>query len=303
MKELNELAYKRSISITHRHIISIVNTLIREKFKKRHIRILDAGFGQAKLLKFLHEFLPKFNPDITFEVFGYDISDHGVQDNGFYQKAIETLKMDFPNLDWEERLKLITSDSKWPFEAGYFDIVISNQVLEHVWNHNFFLDENNRVLCLGGMAIHLFPVKEVIIDWHLFLPFVHKFKNWDFTYKFISFCSRMGLGKYVNELNLEEYSQSHADFVHFYCNYPTHQYLSQLAKKNGFRLSTRFSLNFYTKKIKEILRIKDKFNYDYSKSSSILSFPILKYISSVTFILEKEESYKKWLDNNKIFYN
>jgi hypothetical protein len=75
MKELNELAYKNSISITHRHIISIVNTLIKEKLKKKHIRILDAGFGQAKLLKYLHDFLPKFNPEITFEVFGFDISD------------------------------------------------------------------------------------------------------------------------------------------------------------------------------------------------------------------------------------
>jgi SAM-dependent methyltransferase len=302
MKELNELAYKNSISITHRHIISIVNTLIKEKLKKKHIRILDAGFGQAKLLKYLHDFLPKFNPEITFEVFGFDISDHGVQDNSFYWTAIESLKIDFPNLVWQERLKLITSDSKWPYETGYFDIVISNQVLEHVWDHNFFLHENYRVLCLRGMAIHLFPVKEVIIDWHLFLPFVHKFRNWDFTYKFISICSQLGLGKYVNELNLSEYIESHTDFIHFYCNYPTHRYFSQVVKKNGFRLTTRFSFNFYTRKFKEILGLKNKFRYNYNQSSSILSFPILKYISSVTFILEKEESYKKWLDNNKYFY-
>lgn len=300
MTQLDELAHRKSTSITHRHIISIVNSIMSNKISKSHIRILDAGCGQAKLLKYLHEFLPQFNPNITFEVFGYDISDHGVQEGAFFEETLGNLKLDFPNVAWHERLKIIVSNDTWPFENDFFDIVISNQVLEHVWDHNFFFHENNRVLCPEGISIHLFPVKEVIMDGHLFLPFVHKFKNWNFTYNFIRFCSILGFGKYKKELSISEFTEAHTDYMFFFCNYPTYRYFARMTKQNGFRLTTKFSFNFYKRKLKEILRLENEFQYDYFRSSSVFSFHILKYISSVTFILEKEETYKKWLIKNKL---
>lgn len=297
---LNELAHQSSTSITHRHLLSVVNSLILTKFKKDNIRILDAGCGQARLLKYLHEYLPQFNPHTTFEIFGYDISDHGVQEGSFFGEAITLLEKDFPNVNWQDRLKLIVSDDNWPFDNNFFDIVISNQVLEHVWNHNFFFNENNRVLCEEGISIHLFPVKEVIMDGHIFLPFVHKFRSWDFTYKFIYFFSSLGIGKYKKELNIREYTEAHTDYMFFFCNYPAYKYFARIVKQNGFRLTTRFCANFYKRKLNEVLGLKNNFIYDYSRSSSTLSFHFLKYVSSVTFILEKKETYKKWLGSNKL---
>ncbi len=44
-----------------------------------------------------------------------------------------------------------------PFENGYFDSIITNQVFEHVFNPNVFLREINRVTKIGGMMLLTVP--------------------------------------------------------------------------------------------------------------------------------------------------
>src|ERR1017187_7126524 len=49
-----------------------------------------------------------------------------------------------------------------PFDDGYFDLVISNQVFEHVENLDLVLNEIARVLKPAGRLLALFPSREVI---------------------------------------------------------------------------------------------------------------------------------------------
>lgn len=53
-----------------------------------------------------------------------------------------------------------------PFEDGYFDLVISYEVLEHVWDEGLALAEINRVLKTGGELIISVPNKAWIFETH-----------------------------------------------------------------------------------------------------------------------------------------
>ena len=64
-----------------------------------------------------------------------------------------------------------------PFDDHFFDLVVSNQVLEHVENLDAALREIHRVLKPGGAFLCLFPHKGVIREGHCGLPFIHWFSK------------------------------------------------------------------------------------------------------------------------------
>lgn len=64
-------------------------------------------------------------------------------------------------MDWGGRLHLITTTQDWPFADGTFDLVLSNQVLEHVVDKPAFFAQIARVLTPTGASLHLFPVSNV----------------------------------------------------------------------------------------------------------------------------------------------
>ena len=101
-------AYKDSTSITHRHILSTINTVIkREKVLDdlNTIKILDAGCGNGILIHYLNKYLPIFNPEKKFIIFGYDVIDHGVQEESYFDKPFSYLVKNAPEIKWEERNK------------------------------------------------------------------------------------------------------------------------------------------------------------------------------------------------------
>jgi len=293
-------AYKDSVSITHRHILSVINTtIIREKALNNSttIKILDAGCGDGILIYFLHKYLHFFNPDKKFLIFGYDVIDHGVQESNYSQKTFSYLQANAPEIEWNERIKMIKSEENWPFENESFDIVVSNQVLEHVWNHDHFFKENHRVLSKTGFSVHLFPLKEILIDGHVFLPKVHQLKSWDAIYRKVKFYSKFGLGRYKTEKqnfnnDIIYFSKVWADKMYHYCNYQTYPEISKVIKKNKLCFTTRFTSNYYLRKSREILGMKPDFYYK-SYVSSKIAFYLFKYVSSISLVLYKDE-YSKY---------
>ena len=94
-------AYNSSISITHRHILSVINTMI--KYEKRlseldTLHILDAGCGDGKLIFFLNKYLPLFNAGKNFIIYGYDVADHGVQQDSYFVKTLSYLSINSPEI-------------------------------------------------------------------------------------------------------------------------------------------------------------------------------------------------------------
>lgn len=71
------------------------------------------------------------------------------------------------------RLRSLGEDLIYPFSDAYFDIVLSDQVVEHVSNLDAFAQEVARVTVHDGMGLHIFPAKWRPIEVHMMTPFAH----------------------------------------------------------------------------------------------------------------------------------
>lgn len=284
-------------SITHKHILSIINTRLNATSKDVPIRILDVGCGNCELISYLEAYVPIFNKDLDVEVYGFDVTDSKVQFNDYFDKAFQMLTNQHSHIKWETRLKIIKSEDTWPFDDDFFDIVLSNQVIEHVHDHDYFFSQNWRVLKENGFSIHLFPVKNYILEGHLKLPFVHRIQQWRFLYLYIRFLSALRIGKWKrlkNRCSIDDYSESYADFLTHSCHYLSIGELLNYGKKCGFRTGFNYTGNFYYEKLKELFRITHKFNYP-KENAHIFSVHFFKYIQCVTFFLEKHDSYINYI--------
>ena len=67
-----------------------------------------------------------------------------------------------------------TSGGRLPFPDASFDLVVNNQVMEHVADLNAALREIDRVLKPGGVLLSLFPARDVWREGHIGIPLVHR---------------------------------------------------------------------------------------------------------------------------------
>jgi SAM-dependent methyltransferase len=289
----------RASSITHQHILSVVNTEVCEVTPGRPVRILDAGCGNGKLVAYLTRALGVLRPEVEWEVYGFDVHDHGVQAEGYIQQTLDFLHSDVPGIEWKERIACVGSTESWPYADDFFDVVVSNQVLEHVRDHARFFRENARVLRNGGFAVHLFPLGHYLYETHLNLPFVHWIGDHDLLYRYIRFLSRLGLGKYrssrrVSGVSLDEYSERHADYLYHYTSYLSQTQALGLARTAGLRASYRYTPYFYAAKLRSLLRLSPRYLYPHRRSGILtwLGTLILRHVSCITLFLQKKETYR-----------
>ncbi|MEQ6341782.1 MAG: class I SAM-dependent methyltransferase [Gammaproteobacteria bacterium] len=239
------------------------------------------------------------HPNISVDVYGFDVVDHGVQATGFLEKAIATLSSDISDVEWSERIKPLYVGDTWGFPDKFFDVVLSNQVFEHVHDKPFFFKESYRVLRDGGYAVHLAPLVHYIYEGHLYLPWVHRIRSHDLLYSYISLLSLFGLGKFRDHnkrtgISRSEFSIKHADYVYFWTNYSSESEILDMARTNKFRASFRFSADFYLLKLRQIFHLPYKASYKLSRSAFLDSIAIkfLRYLSSNTLVCEKRNTYE-----------
>jgi SAM-dependent methyltransferase len=284
-------------SITHLHLLNAVVTEIigRNLGIDGPVRILDAGCGNGHLAGYIYNNLSAMFPEHTIEVHGYDVGDHGVQEKDFFSDTLTWCKASCPDVPWEERLKLIRHDEEWPFTSSFFDLVVSNQVLEHVWDHGHFFSENYRVLKEGGSGVHLFPLKHYVYEGHLLLPFVHRISDWHVLKSYIALLSRIGLGKYRDrkDTSIDEFSERHADYMTFYTNYLGYSELMAIVKRCQLRPSLKYTPYFYLHKLSSIFRKNAIIDLKKYRSGKFCGFVnhALKYVSSITLFVEKKNTY------------
>ncbi len=285
-------------SITHQHILCVINTLIIQKNTKDTIRILDAGCGNGKLIAYLHICLHLLHSDKIFHISGYDVQDHGVQSEGFLVEAVNRLSTMIPAVNWAERINTIQTIDQWTFVTKKYDFIISNQVLEHVYDKDLFFSNISSNLIDGGHSVHLAPLKHVVHEGHIFLPWAHRIRNFSSLYGYIRFMSSIGFGKFRKHqketgCSLNEYSERHADYIYFWTNYSSEAETIDFARRNGMRADFRFSFEFFTSKIRQILKIKRRNIYkprEYGFIDAIL-VKQLRYLSSVTLVCTKKNTY------------
>jgi ubiquinone/menaquinone biosynthesis C-methylase UbiE len=286
-------------TITHEHLLGIVVTEGKRLVRARPLRILDAGCGDGALLSYLQSNLGRVDPDLKPELWGFDVNDDEIQRPGFLDSAIERLEADFPTIDWHRRIFLIGTADSWPFEDDYFDIIISNQVLEHVAHIDAFLGEVFRLLKIGGVSAHLFPLKECVLEGHLSIPLIHRILSHDLRVDIVRWFSHLGIGKLGPTLHkdseLERFSVRHSDYIQFLTHYRTWSEIAHAAKVSGLRSTYRYTPELYLRKLARVLGASYPFVYRAEGRSlyDALSFLFLKRIASITVLFEKEQTYKR----------
>lgn len=290
-----------STSLTHEHILSVINTELKANARGDVIHILDAGCGSGLMLKYLYQNLKILWPKKTFHFCGFDVGDHATQSEGFFDNALNNLNEVAPDYDWSHSLHLIRQSDSWPFKDHQFDFIVSNQVLEHVFTGDHFFSELHRCLKDDGFSTHLFPVRECIYDGHVFMPWVHRFESKPNLAKFMFATSLFGIGSYWHFLrdsqqkfsfsSLNQWSQNNASYIVDSCHYMPLKQIRSLSSRNGFEIDYNHTSEFYIRKFNQIANRESSFEYT-PRGTKLdrLSFPFLKKINCITLNLRPCES-------------
>lgn len=182
----------------HAHLLSVLGAelSIENRFSPdQPIRILDIGCGYGQLMIDLLTTWPEVSGRLgAIELYGYEVYDHRAGTPGYLGDVLGKLASVDASLDWGNRVRLGAAGEAWPFEDGFFDYAVSNQVLEHVADLGHFFSEQSRVLKKGGGAAHFYPSRETLVEPHSGVPAVHwldKTRRRDG----LLLGSRLGLGK------------------------------------------------------------------------------------------------------------
>ena len=161
----------------------IVSWVRRRASSDGPVRVLDYGCGQGMAVKMLR--------DQGFDSYGCD---------AFVQIG-KAPRDHLLNPQWFGSVILDMPDGKIPFAAESFDIVVSNQVMEHVENMELTLSELHRVLKPGGAILSVFPHKAVWREGHCGVAFLHWFPKGSRSRLYYAiFCRTLGLGYHKEKL-------------------------------------------------------------------------------------------------------
>ena len=91
-------------------------------------------------------------------------------------------------------------DGRLDYLTASFDLVVNNQVLEHVADLDLALAEIHRVLKDDGTVLSIFPARDVFREGHIGIPFAHWFpKNSRLRFYYTWGLRRLGLGTWKQE--------------------------------------------------------------------------------------------------------
>ncbi len=142
----------------------------------RPLRILDWGCGRGRSVALLRQ--------EGLDAFGLDIDRAALKNGHDLFRA--------RGLDPERLLRHI--DEADTFENGAFDVVFSEETLEHVTDLAAVARESFRLLRPGGVAVHSFPGSRWLVEPHVHMPLVHWLPQGGLRRLLIRLCLLLGLG-------------------------------------------------------------------------------------------------------------
>lgn len=290
----------RPRSGTHQQILSILASELRKTSPRPgdRLAILDIGCGDGLLIEYLGKALPLLFPGVGFDIYGFDVGDHGVQPDGYFARTADYLARSMPDTDWSARLALISENDPWPYEDGMFAATVSNQVLEHVRDHDLFFAETARVTRTGGVGIHVFPSRHLLIEPHTHVPFAHRCPDPHGSERLIRIWSRLGRGRYAEHkrrhppITPESYAARHADYLWRYTNFRRHAFFLETAKAHQLHATFRHTGLYITAKIRRMRgRPERHFAPDRRGAGATLASWLGPYLTNSTLLVRKARDY------------
>ena len=198
-------------------------SIITDNFGKLapNAKILDLGCGNGDIVQSYRE--------LGYECYGCDLK--------FKEgNNVETLKKH----SW---IRLVDpTDYSLPFESNFFDVVLTNQVMEHVKDYESTLKEMSRVMKKGAIGLHIFPSRYRLIEPHVMVPMGTIIQN----RQWLNLWALLGV-KNHNQLNMRKKDIANYNFNYLYENT---NYLNRSQIKHYFSLffeTVLFSESFYLK--------------------------------------------------------
>jgi SAM-dependent methyltransferase len=162
-------------------------------------RVLDYGCGKGQIVELL---LAK-----GIDAYGCDVFYEG----GSYRSAVSP--------DLVDRGRIAEMHDRIPFPDSHFDIVLNNQVMEHVPDLDLVLREIHRVMKPGAVLLSLFPDRSVWREGHREVPFLHWFPKGNLRV-YYAFAFRLaGRGAIHQETPKFRWAQESCDWIDRWCYY------------------------------------------------------------------------------------
>jgi SAM-dependent methyltransferase len=157
--------------------------------------VLDYGCGAGGIVTELRT--------CKIDAFGCDVFYGG----GDYVKEIDNDL--FGNI-----IRKMNADNTIPFDDNCFDLVINNQVMEHVQDLDHVLSEIKRVLKPQGLVLSMFPDKRVWREGHSGIPFLHRFpKGTRPRIYYTAFLRALGFGYHKQDKGVLQWSEDICEWL------------------------------------------------------------------------------------------
>jgi len=181
------------LSTNYRFLLDVIEQFAA---KDPSITILDYGCGRGEIVQAARS--------KKIQVFGADVFHGGPTVPTYLAK--EGL---LGNVIREIR------DDKLQFLDKTFDLVISNQVFEHVKNLDKVLKEIRRVMKPNGVLYALFPPREIFREGHTGIPFLHRFPRNKSRYFYTLTLRRLGFGTDIknSEISSQEWTNNKCVYI------------------------------------------------------------------------------------------
>ena len=239
----------------------------QNKLEKEEMNILDWGCGRGLDVLWLR--------DKGYNAYGVDIDSEPIN-NGidlFKAKGHE-----------ESTLRHLSPDGKTDFPDGFFHVVISNQVFEHVSNIEAVATETHRITKNYGMGFHIFPASKRMIEGHLFMPFIHWLPKNKLRKYLIATCVLLNIEPHWPELDHMKLKEKTETYYQYSINSTFYRKPSVLRRK--FRKAS-FHVSFVTIRNPRLTNHKTFSRLtNYKLSKALINFMLLKFFH-VELMLKK----------------
>jgi SAM-dependent methyltransferase len=186
----------------------LVADWVAHQVGKRPARVLDYGCGAGQIVGLLRaRGVTAYGCDVFYE--GGDYSSNVPEDLRALVRRME--------------------GGTIPFEDASFDIVVSNQVFEHVPDMQAQLREISRVLRPGGIAFNVFPDAGVWREGHCGIPFLHWFpKRTRLRVYYAALARAFGLGAHKEGKSIMQWAR---DFCAWLDNWTYYRPLAEIQER------------------------------------------------------------------------